>query len=1041
MLGEAEGTTTASDRERQTHMFRGLHIGIDRYSDARMQWLSGAVRDADALYALFADTFGAGSHLLADESATAGSIRDSLGSLAMAATDDDIIVITYAGHGSEDHFLIPYDGDVRRTAETCISLDELADLIATIPGQTLFCALDCCFSGGLGARVFSTGLRARAGGTSLVTALDKVTGDGRVVLTASADDQPALESVRHGHGLMTFRLMEALQGAPEVRQGDQINLYRVIEYVTRQVEADAAQMGRVQTPTLRGRLDGVLRWPMLTPGPLYASRFPERVRQPATTDLHSLAAFGLPPRVVDAWAGSITDLNELQLSAINDFGVLDGESLVVTAPTSSGKTMIGELAALKSAETRKRAVFLLPMRALVNDKFEQFTRVYGPAGIRTIRATGEHSDDIPELLRGQFDIALLTYETYSALILGNPHLLDIASTVVVDEAQMLTDRSRGSNLEFLLTLLNERRGRTGIPQIITLSAVVGDIGGLDRWLGGRHLHSEQRPVPLVEGVINQDGSYRHLDEMGAEQLAAGFIRPLYADGSRRLLIPLVQRLLGEGKKVVVFRESKAESIACAVYLSRAVGLAPVADIDLATMGELSSSSRTLNQVLGAGVGFHNADLSRDERRVVEEAFRDPQSSLKVIVATPTLAMGVNTPAAAVAIVGLTHPGLAPTPYTVSEYNNMFGRAGRLGFTERGESYLIPSGNLDPTRAWSQYVRGSLEELRSQLVPDGDPRTLMLRVLASHPGDVIGVVTESAVLSVLDASFVAFQAREGGRSPWDTERLARSFTQLVTANLIVGEGEGFRLTELGRFTGESGVHVDSIVRLVHGLRSCGGRLNSVGLIAAAQFTNELNDIYLPVNAKATKTELPRWPSLLAQQGVPLQLISALRQTSRDTRQATTRAKRASAAALWVSGMAMEQIEGQLNQHLFNRSGLAGAVRSVADRTRDLLPAVAAVIRTIDPEHAVDELATRTMLRLELGLPADLVELASFLGTELTRPQWMRLRAAGLTTLAVVEQQSVGSLTTILGDRDAAETMQRVLRERPAGETLNPPVPTE
>lgn len=172
------------------------------------------------------------------------------------------------------------------------------------------------------------------------------------------------------------------------------------------------------------------------------------MRQPATTDLQSLAAFGLPPAVLDAWAGSITGLNELQLSAINDFGVLDGENLVVTAPTSSGKTMIGELAALKNAETRQRAVFLLPMRALVNDKFEQFTRVYGPAGIRTIRATGEHSDDIPQLLRGQFDIALLTYETYAALILGNPHLLDLASTVVVDEAQMLTDRSRGSNLEF-----------------------------------------------------------------------------------------------------------------------------------------------------------------------------------------------------------------------------------------------------------------------------------------------------------------------------------------------------------------------------------------------------------------------------------------------------------------------------------------------------------------------------------------------------------------------------------------------------------------
>lgn len=196
-------------------MFRGLHIGIDRYADARVQWLSSAVRDADALHALFADTFGVEGQLLADETATAAAIRNGLSALATAAADDDIVVIPYAGHGSEDHFLIPHDADVSRMAETCISLDELADLITTIPGQMLFCALDCCFSGGLGARVFATGLRPRsAAGGSSVAALNRFTGDARVVLTAAADDQPALESVRHGHGLLTFRLMEALADRP-----------------------------------------------------------------------------------------------------------------------------------------------------------------------------------------------------------------------------------------------------------------------------------------------------------------------------------------------------------------------------------------------------------------------------------------------------------------------------------------------------------------------------------------------------------------------------------------------------------------------------------------------------------------------------------------------------------------------------------------------------------------------------------------------------------------------------------------------------------
>lgn len=1026
--------------------FRGLHIGIDHYADPELQWLTGAVRDAEALHALFADNFGIiSSALLTDKAATASAIRATLSTQAEEADADDIVVITYAGHGSEDHYLIPYDGAIRCIPDTCISLSELADLLSAIPGSTLLCALDCCFSGGLGARVFSTGLRPRAASVaSGIGVLDRFTGNGRVVLTASAEDQPAMESARHGHGLMTFRLIEALQGAAEARQGDRVDLYQVIRYVTRRVEADAAQMGHRQTPTLRGRLDGAPLWPVLTPGALYAERFPDRVRQPATADLGSLEGFGIPASIRASWAGSIQSLNRLQLAAINEYSVLDGENVVVTAPTSSGKTMIGELAALQKTQNRQRAIFLLPMRALVNDKYEQFTRLYQAAGIRVIRATGEHSDQVPELLRGQFDIGLLTYEKFTALALGAPHVLDLAATIVVDEAQMLADRSRGSNLEFMLTLLNQRRGSTGNPQIITLSAVVGDTRGLDRWLGGRHLSWKQRPVPLVEGVIDDAGGYRFRDEQGAEHVTPAFIRPLYASGSRRLLIPLVRRLLSEDKKVVIFRESRPESVACAVYLSRELGLAPFSQIADLDTGEMSVSSRTLREVLLGGVAFHNSDLSRDERRVIEEGFRDPNSTLRVVVATPTLAMGVNTPAAAVAIVGLTHPGPVRTAYSVAEYKNMAGRAGRLGFTGRGESYLIPSAGLDPGRAWHQYVNGRLESLDSQLVPDGDPRTLMLRVLASHPADATGAITEDEVVGFLDASLAAFQAREGGQAQWDRDRLRASFHQLAAVGLITAEGDGFRLTELGRFTGESGVHVDSIIRLVRGISGAAGQLNSVALAAAAQLTNELNEIYLPVNARAKNTEVPRWPRLLASQGVPFGLLHEMQATAVDGKQATARAKRAAAAAMWIAGLPMEQIETQLSQHLRNRGGLAGTVRSIADRTRDLMPAVAAVVRALHPSQPVDDLAERTMLRLELGLPAELVELASLVTMQLTRPQWLKLHAAGLFTVTAVQEVQRAQLAQLLGAATTASALQDELRDLPANMTvslLELPQPTE
>jgi helicase len=100
-------------------------------------------------------------------------------------------------------------------------------------------------------------------------------------------------------------------------------------------------------------------------------------------------------------------------------------------------------------------LFLLPLKALVNDKQRQFQRLYSSFGVRTIEATGE-TDDISPLLRGQYDIALLTYEKFAAIALAYPHVIEQVGTIVVDEVQMIADASRGANLEFLLTLVRRQ---------------------------------------------------------------------------------------------------------------------------------------------------------------------------------------------------------------------------------------------------------------------------------------------------------------------------------------------------------------------------------------------------------------------------------------------------------------------------------------------------------------------------------------------------------------------------------------------------------
>lgn len=423
--------------------FKGLFIGIDRYSSPDINWLSCANRDATALHALFTDTLGGDTTRLVDEQATVAAIREQFDRLTQS-TDDDVIVIAFSGHGTETHELVAFDTDPHDLVRASIPLTTLGEWCSRIPSRRLLIVLDCCFSGGMGAKALHVDGVPRDI-QSVEGKLNQISGQGRVVLTASGPTERAWESARLGHGFLTLHLLEGLRGPEEVRDRERIGVLRLLDHVVRRVVDAAQQIRHEQHPAVRGTFDGEFSWPILTPGPIYHAAFPERGRPVATAEIASLASFGFPEPVIAAWAADIPRLNQLQLDAINDFGILRGEHMVASAPTSSGKTMLGELAAIRGALDRRRALFLMPLKALVNDKLRQFRRVYGGFGIRTIEATGETADITP-LLRGHYDVALLTYEKFAAIALTHPHVLEQVGTIVIDEVQMIADQSRESGI-------------------------------------------------------------------------------------------------------------------------------------------------------------------------------------------------------------------------------------------------------------------------------------------------------------------------------------------------------------------------------------------------------------------------------------------------------------------------------------------------------------------------------------------------------------------------------------------------------------------
>jgi replicative superfamily II helicase len=998
--------------------FKGLFIGIDRYASPGVNWLTCSSRDATALHALFTDTLGGTTKLLLDEEATVAAIREQFEVLA-TSDPDDVVVIAFSGHGTETHELATCETDIYDLATTAIPLTTLGDWCARIKARRLLIVLDCCFSGAMGAKALQVEGVPRDI-QSVDAKLNQISGEGRVILTASGPTEQAWESPRLGHSFLTLHFLEALQGPEEVRQGDRVGVLRLLDYVVRRVVDTARIIRREQNPAVRGTIDVEFTWPVFAPGAIFRAAFPEYGNPVATADIASLASFGFPPAVIQAWAGEIPRLNQLQLDAINDYGILRGEHVVASAPTSSGKTMLGELAAVRGALDRRRALFLMPLKALVNDKLRQFHRVYGPFGIRTIEATGE-TDDITPLLRGQYDIALLTYEKFSAIALTNPHVLEQVGTIVIDEVQMIADAGRGANLEFILTLLRMRR-RDGLePQLIALSAVIGDTNGLERWLNGRLLRRVERPVPLDEGIICYDGRFRYLDgDTGESRSTDRFIRPLHGEGKHRdWVIPLVQRLVNEGKQVIIFRETTGETRHGAQYMAEALRLPPAAEAlqDLPA-GDPSQASAHLRQVLAHGVAFHNSHLDREERRVIEEHFRRRDTRLRVIVATTTLAMGVNTPASAVVIVGLEHPGSQgrpPQPYSVAEYKNLVGRAGRLGYAERGASYLIATSAREEHEYWVRYVSARPENLASRFLA-ADPRTLIIRVLVAA-GRVPGGVSGDEIIDFLEASFGVFQMQQAGNTAgWDRRRLQQALDELARHSLVERDEQGrFHITALGRLAGESAVEVETLLRAIACLRALRAEeVTDPALIAIAQTSVELDAIYLPVNRISKHKEPQHWMGQLRAQGLSETVLANLQRNITAPGQDTVRAKKAVACLYYVSGMGMEEIERAMSQFGGAFDGVSGPIRSVTSRTCDVLPMIARAAQLLHAGVDLEQRVARLLFRLDLGIQGPVVDLARYAERTLDRADYRRLCDARMTEREALAGAEDRALLPLLGN---------------------------
>jgi len=413
-------------------------------------------------------------------------------------------------------------------------------------------------------------------------------------------------------------------------------------------------------------------------------------------------------------------------------GLLDGKNLVVAIPTAAGKTLLAELAMLRAALKGERSLYIVPLRALATEKQVSFSR-FEELGVAVGISSGDFESKEEHL--GKNQIVVATSEKADSLIRTETGWIRDLSVLVVDEIHLLNSVNRGPTLEMTITKLMRLNPTM---QVLGLSATVANASELADWLRADLVQSEWRPVSLKECVVCHGTVY---DSKGSSTI----------EPARDDLSALVRDTLDQDAQMLIFESSRRNAEATAVRLAQTLsGRNEKLCRKVLATGE-GAISRKLAGCVKKGSAFHHAGLLPEQRRLIEEGFRD--GTIKVLASTPTLAAGLNLPARRVVIRSYRRyeAGRGMVPIPVMEYRQMAGRAGRPGLDPYGESFLLAKNEQEATDLMDHYVRGEPEEISSKLAAENALRTHILSTIAA------GFATSPEELrEFIDTTFYAHQ---------------------------------------------------------------------------------------------------------------------------------------------------------------------------------------------------------------------------------------------------------------------------------------------
>ncbi len=410
----------------------------------------------------------------------------------------------------------------------------------------------------------------------------------------------------------------------------------------------------------------------------------------------------------------------------------NGNHVITEAPTGIGKTAIGCYVISKNLADNKKTIYTTPLKALSNQKLSEFQKIYGQENVGIMTGDRRLNPNAP--------IIVMTTEVYRNMALANmyennnPIMKDVG-TVIFDEMHFMDDEDRGKIWEESVMYTPEN------IQMLGLSATIGNSKDLNNWINDIKnkksdlisVGEEARPVPLLfenfetSSYIDEEKRIKNANKKGKSvNFPDKMKRPELSDYKNVLNV-----LKKEGRlPAIFFVFSKKFSREILDYLQ-------LEGPDLTTRDEKKEISKIIEEynqknylgtdlnirALEKGYAVHNAGILPEQKELIEELFQ--KKLVKVVIATETLAAGINMPAKTVL---LSRP-YKPTSnlegmkisrneavLTPNEFKQMSGRAGRRGIDEKGYVYTMLA-NKDSELEFNELKNSECNPIRSKYSPD------------------------------------------------------------------------------------------------------------------------------------------------------------------------------------------------------------------------------------------------------------------------------------------------------------------------------------